>query len=135
MLNVTAEEVKDTRKFFQPIVQIEEVKAAPPEKSEKPPRRKSSDKLATVDFFQFYQQTIKTRVKKKLEEEEEKKRKMAEVSGLGYFSLLHAQGTRTCRKPAFAWDALSPLCLCTLSSPLSTLSARGPSQTVFSATE
>ena len=45
------------------------------------------------------------------------------------------QGTRTCRKAPFAWDALSPLCLCTLLPPLSTLSARGPSQTVFSATE
>ena len=74
LLNVTAEEVKDVRIFFQPVVEVEEIKVIAPVKLPPPPvRRKSSGKLETVDFFQFYQQTIKTRVKKKLEEEEEKK--------------------------------------------------------------
>lgn len=74
MFQVAAEDAKDARRFFQSDLGFEAKREDEPTDEERVPgRHKSSDRLATVDFYAFYQLAIKDRVQKKLEEEEERK--------------------------------------------------------------
>ena len=74
LLSAVKEETLNTLQFFQNNIEYEDQKEPfinpiSPVK----PAQKIEDSSNPIDFYQFYQQAIKTRVQKKLEEEEEKK--------------------------------------------------------------
>ena len=76
LLRVVAEDSVGTTKFFNNSIGFEDVKEAPVQPSPKQRNLRetgSSANIATIDFYHFYQNAIKSRVQKKLEEEEEKR--------------------------------------------------------------